>query len=89
MITCIPSNWKRPGTNIYEIDFLLSVLKNNMVVCKLIGIPTGDWLLLNLIPKGASPACKTRSTTVNVVKYVNLHQKELGKFWHLKELANK
>ncbi|XP_014206188.1 uncharacterized protein LOC106637781 [Copidosoma floridanum] len=88
-LTCIPPDWKRPGTNIYYIAFRLSVPKDCGVICQLVGIPTGDWMVLNLLPKGASRACKTRSTTVNVAKYVNLHQKLLGKFWHLKELAYK
>ena len=83
-MTCIPNDWKPLEKNIYEIDFLLYNIQD--IGCKLIGIPVGDWLVLNLLPKGTS-YCKTRSISVNVPKHVNMHQKELGKFWHLKELA--
>ena len=84
-MTCIPSSWKPPGKNIYEIDFVL--YKRVSVGCKLIGIPIGDWIILNLLAKGASNRCKTRSITVNVPKHVNVYKKELNQFWHLKELA--
>ncbi|XP_011502806.1 PREDICTED: uncharacterized protein LOC105366171 isoform X2 [Ceratosolen solmsi marchali] len=84
-MTCIPRNWKAQEKNIYEIYFLL--YKRKDIECKLIGIPIGDWLVLNLLLKGSSSNCRTRSATVNVLKYVNLHQKELGRFWHVKELA--
>lgn len=86
-MACIPQDWRNPETHVYEINFVLRTRKN--VGCKLIGIPVGDWMVLNLLPKGASSRCKTRAITVHVLKYVNMHQKTLGKFWHLKELALK
>jgi hypothetical protein len=84
-MTCIPKNWKSQDKNIYEINFLL--YKRKEIECKLIGIPIGNWLVLNLLLRGSNSNCRTRSTTVHVLKYVNLNQKELGKFWHVKELA--
>lgn len=71
----------------YDIDFILYHRKEAR--CKLIGIPVGDWLVLNLLAKGASTRCKTRSMSAHVAKHINMHQVELGKFWHLKELGLK
>lgn len=49
----------------------------------------GDWIVLNLMFKGEYNRIKAKSIAVNVTKYVNMHNKELGKFWNLKELALK
>lgn len=85
-ITTIPKEtWKILGNNTYEIKFILYNKKE--IKLKLVGIPIGDWIVLNLTFLGESRLCKTRAMTANVVKHVNLHQKNLGKLWNLKELA--
>ncbi|KAJ8680017.1 hypothetical protein QAD02_015804 [Eretmocerus hayati] len=89
-LTSIPHDWKylaqeSPQKYGYQIRFLLH--KCREIACKLIGIPVGDWMVLNLLPARAGSRCATRCISVNVAKYVNMHQKELQKFWHLKELS--
>ncbi|XP_058791896.1 uncharacterized protein LOC131664637 [Phymastichus coffea] len=79
------NSWKSPRNKFYEIKFILGHRKQAQ--CKLIGIPMGDWIILNLMARGASKKCNTRSMTVHVDKHINLCLKELGKFWHMKELG--
>lgn len=85
-MTEIPKEtWKIPDTNIYEITFILYNKKE--IRLKLIGIPIGDYIVLNLTFVGKSRLCKTRAMTANVANHVNLIQKNLGKFWNIKKLA--
>lgn len=86
-MTAIPPRWKRGDQSTYEVDFLQHTRSD--VGMRLIGIPMGDWMVLNLMSKEGCRSIKTRSAAVNVTKYVNMHNKELGKFWNLKELALK
>lgn len=85
MIDIPKQTWRISGTNIYVIEFIL--YKRKEVRLKLIGIPIGDYIVLNLTFVGKSRLCKTRAMTANVAKYINLFQNNLGKFWNIKELA--
>ena len=84
--TCIPVNMKtKSQQNYYELNF--THFKYPEIKCKLIGIPSGDWMILNLLAKGNNTECKAKSLNVVVSKYVNVHGQQLNKFWNLKELA--
>ncbi|OXU16342.1 hypothetical protein TSAR_003003 [Trichomalopsis sarcophagae] len=86
-LTTIPPCWKSEGNSTYKVDFLQ--FKRTNVGIRLIAIAMGDWIVVNLMSKEDYINIKTRSIAVNVTKYVNMHNKELGKFWHLKDLAMK
>ncbi|XP_014220569.1 uncharacterized protein LOC106648311 [Trichogramma pretiosum] len=78
-------DYKLPDINAYKIDFILYHTKE--VTCSIIAIILGDWMLINLVPKGTTTRCKTRTMSIQVPKYVNLFNRDLGIYWHLKELS--
>ncbi|XP_033215979.1 F-box only protein 7-like [Belonocnema kinseyi] len=74
----IPRNWKSNG--IYQFTLRYNISRE--IVCKLVGVPTGDTMILNLC-NGS-----TRCIVFQTLKYINPHSSDIsGRFWNLKEFS--
>ncbi|XP_046621936.1 F-box only protein 7-like isoform X1 [Neodiprion virginianus] len=80
----IPSDWKMPDTGNYSLKFQLQPLPDRE--CKLLAIPCGDTLVVNLVLP--YPSRKVFSRALQTVKYVNIYSSDLaGRYLNLKEFS--
>ena len=82
----IPKNWKKEGTESYEMNFQLETPAN--VECKLLAVPLGDTLILNFFP--FIKYKKIYTISVQTLKYVNPYSSDLpGRYMNLKTFSHR
>ncbi|XP_043253968.1 uncharacterized protein LOC122398307 isoform X1 [Colletes gigas] len=82
----IPEHWKSEETGIYDIRFQLAACPD--MSCKLIAIPCGDKLILNLFP--LLDKKKTYSMCVQTLMYIKPFLSNLsGRYMNLKAISHR
>lgn len=80
----IPDDWRSEITGNYTVRFYLDQVPERE--CKIVAIPSGDTLILNLILDNEDK--RVFSKAVQTVKYVNIYSSDLpGRYLNLKEFS--
>ncbi|KAL6266688.1 hypothetical protein P5V15_003527 [Pogonomyrmex californicus] len=84
-LVCIPTNWKSQETGVYEIRLILHNIENFPL--KLIVLPYGDKLLLNMIPYVEGKT--VYSMIIQTLNYVNPYTNNLCfRYMNLKKISH-
>ncbi|XP_011638078.1 uncharacterized protein LOC105427828 [Pogonomyrmex barbatus] len=85
-LVCIPTNWKSQETGVYEIRLILHNIENFPL--KLIVLPYGDKLLLNMIPYVEGKT--VYSMIIQTLNYVNPYTNNLCfRYMNLKKISHR